>query len=144
MAALCLEKHELRLSVAGAASAGTAVNGAITNLTGYDGCVFVASIATANAGNYMKLQAGNLADGSDMADVAGSKVVADANGSAVAIEVNRLGYTYARAVLIRAGANTATGDMYSIKYNAGVQPVTNNVTNTHKVVSLQSPALGTP
>lgn len=145
MSSLLLEKNEMRLSVAGASSAGTAVNGATVDLKDADGCLFMATIATANAGNYMKLQAGNASDGSDMADVAGSKVVADANGSVVAIEVNRLpGYRYARAVIIRAGTNTATGDMYHIRYNASVAPVVRDVTNSCKTLVLQSPALGAP
>lgn len=144
MSALLLEQNDVRLNVAAAGSAGTAVNGAVTDLTGFDGAAFFCTIATANAGNYLKLQAGDAADGSDMADVAGSKVVAAANGQVVGIEVNRIGYKYVRPVVIRAGTNTATGDMYAVRFNAAVQPTTRQVTNTLITSILQSPALGTP
>lgn len=144
MGSLFLERNDVRINAVAAASAGTAVNGAVVSLAGFDGAAFFGTIATANAGNFMKLQAGNAADGSDMADVAGSKVVADANGSVVGIEVNRLGYLYARPVMVRAGANTATGEIYCVRFNAATQPTNNNVANTHKTIMLLSPALGTP
>lgn len=145
MSALLLEKNDLRLAVAAATSAGTAVNGAVMDLAGFDGGAVFATIATANAGNFLKLQAGNASDGSDMADVAGSKAVAAANGSVVCVEFDRIpGYRYARGVIIRAGANTATGDMFNVRHNASVQPTTKQVTNSLVTVTLQSPALGTP
>lgn len=144
MSALLLEQNDVRLNVAAAGSAGTAVNGAVTDLTGFDGAAFFCTIATANAGNFLKLQAGDAADGSDMADVAGSKVIAASNGQVVGIEVNRIAYKFVRPVVIRAGANTATGDMYAVRFNAAVQPTTRQVASTLITSILQSPALGTP
>lgn len=143
MASMFLERNEVRLSIAGAISAGTAVNGAVLDLAGIDGAAFFATIATANVGNFLKLQAGDLADGSDMADVAGSRVVADANGSVVGVEVSKLRFRYCRPVIVRAGANTVTGDIYAVRINSYIQPTIANVTNTHKTIVLQSPALGT-
>jgi len=143
MASVFLERNEVRLSIAGAVSAGTVINGAVVDLVGIDGAAFFTRIATANVGNFLKLQAGALADGSDMADVAGSRVVADANGSVVGLEVTKLAFRFCRPVIVRAGADTVTGDIYAIRVNSFIQPTIANITNTHKTIVLQAPALGT-
>jgi hypothetical protein len=144
MAAVGLEENSLTLQAAGAGSAGTAVNGATLDMAGFDGVILFGTIATANAGNYLKAQQGEVSDGSDMADLAGTKVVADANGSIVAIDINRPKERYVRGVFIRAGANTATGDMYALRYKAGSAPTSNTIANVLKSLKLVSPAEGTP
>ena len=78
-----------------------------------------------------------------MADVAGSRVVADANGSVVGLEVTKLAFRFCRPVIVRAGADTVTGDIYAIRVNSFIQPTIANITNTHKTIVLQAPALGT-
>lgn len=144
MGAKALEQHELRLAVAAAGSAGTAVNGAVCDMAGFDGVLIFCTIATANAGNFLKAQQGEAADLSDAADLAGTKVVADANGSVVALDINRPAERYVRGVVIRAGANTATGDMFYVRYNGSAQAVLNQVANTLKTLQVSSPVEGTP
>lgn len=144
MAAVGLEENSLTLQAAGASSAGTAVNGATLDMAGFDGVILFCTIATANAGNFLKAQQGEASNGSDMADLAGSKVVADANGSIVAIDINRPKERYVRGVVIRGGANTATGDMYALRYKASDQPAANTIANVLKSLKLVSPAEGTP
>lgn len=144
MAAVGLEENSLTLQAAGAGSAGTAVNGATLDMAGYDGVIVFGTIATANAGNYLKAQEGDASDGSDMADLAGSKVVADANGQIVGFDLNRPKKRYIRGVVIRAGANTATGDLYALRYKASSKPTSNTIANVLKTLKLVSPAEGAP
>jgi hypothetical protein len=121
-----LENMKLRLSAAAATSAGTAVAGALLDMQGFERAVAFATIATANAGNYLKWQHGDASDGSDLADLEGTKVVAAANGDIVACEIENPQKRYLKPVLIRAGANTATGDLYVMQSGARVLPVSNN------------------
>lgn len=139
-----LEKNTVRLHAAAAGSAGTAVNGTVFDSQGFESVVFLVSIATANAGNFLKVQQGDLADGSDMADLAGSAVVAAANGQVVVAEVCRPSKRYLRGQIVRAGANTATGDMYAIGCEAAdSKAVVNNITNTLISEISVTPAQGT-
>lgn len=138
------EVNALRLGAAGASSAGTAVNGAAFDNQNYDGVVIFCTIATANAGNFLKAQQGNASNLSDAEDLAGSKVVAVANGQVVALVVHRPKDRYVRGVAIRAGANTAIGDMYYIGYKSHKAPVSNDIANVLITKALTSPAEGTP
>lgn len=144
MAALGLEENALRLAVAGAASGGTDVNGAAFDMAGYDGVYIFCTIATFNAGNFLKAQQGEQANLSDAADLAGSKLAAVANGQVVCLDVNRPRERYVRGVVVRGGANTATGDMYYVGYKASQQPVLNLITNVLLSKQLASPTEGTP
>jgi len=143
MSAVGLEENALTLQAAGAVAGTSAVNGATLDMAGYDGVILFGTIATANAGNFLKAQQGEASDGSDMADLAGTKVVADANGSVVGIDINRPKERYVRGSFTR-GVSTATGDMYALRYKASQQPVSNLITNVLKTLKLQSPSEGTP
>jgi hypothetical protein len=122
----------------GATSAGTDVNGTAVDLQGYDGVMFFAGIATANAGNFLKVQEGSTT--SPTADLAGSKTIAAQNGHIVLVDVYRPLKRYARPVIVRAGANTVTGDLYAIKYVGRVSPKI----AANAVSALISPIAGTP
>jgi hypothetical protein len=141
---LGLEGLKITKLAAGAASAGTAVTGSTLDMAGYAGVLLISSIATANAGNYLKAQGGAAFDGSDAADIAGSKTIAAANAEAVVIDLNRPLQRYITPVLIRGGANTATGDIWAVQYNPNTKPQTSDVTNVLISNTLKSPALGTP
>lgn len=125
---------------AGAASAGTAVESDVVDMQGYEGVIFVTTIATANAGNYLKAQQGAIEALSDAVDLAATTVVATANAETVWLEVHKPSDRYVRAVVIRAGANTATGDIFAIRYNGRVKPETNVTTDTITGTLLISPA----
>ena len=120
---------KLRKIKASQTSAGTEVVSDIVDMAGYEGVLFFATIATANAGNYMKAQQGANAAMSDAADIAGSKVVATANGEVVFLDIYKPSERYLTANIIRAGANTATGDIYAIQYEGKVKPEINLVTD---------------
>ena len=141
---LKLEEDALALNTAAAVSAGTTVDGAVVDMAGYEGVLFFCTIATANAGNYLKAQQGEASNLSDAADLAGTKVVAAANGSVVCLEVNRPKERYVRPNVVRGGANTAVGDIYQLRYRANNQPTVNQITNLLVSVSVKSPAEGTP
>ncbi len=139
------ERSLFSLAAAAAGSAGTAVDGAAIDMQGYDGVVIFCTIATANAGNYLKAQGGEVANLSDAADLAGTKVIVDSNGDVAMLDIAKPKERYIRGTVIRAGANTATGDMYYQRYNCDKQSVTtNDVTNEQNLVRLVSPAEGTP
>lgn len=121
-----------------ASSAGTAVDGTALDMSGFEGVIFVARIATANAGNYLKAQEGDTS--SPTADLAGSKVAAASDGQVVVLEVRKPKKRYIRCNIVRAGANTVTGDVYAIQYGNRTPPNTNGDVR----VGLESPDAGTP
>lgn len=119
-----LYEIDLDLQSAAATSAGTDVNPTNgVDMAGYDGCIFFASIATANAGNYLKAQGGDTAAGATT-DLAGTKVVAASNAQVVVLDCYKPTKRFVRPVIVRGGANTATGDLYCIKYRGRKNPQT--------------------
>lgn len=129
------------LAKAGQSSAGTAVNSDVIDMQGFEGVMFVGSIATANAANFGKLQQGQQSDGSDMADLAGTKVVPGDNGDSFLIDLYQPQERYVRCVVDRGGANTATGDIYAILYCARKAPTSHGATIDAELHA--SPAEGT-
>lgn len=113
---------------AAAATATTAINGTALDMTGFEGVLFFTAIATANAGNFMKAQIGALANGSDAADLEGTKVVAAADGDVVWVDVYRAdpNQKYIRPVVVR-GVTTVVGEIYALQYESR-KIIDNNVT----------------
>ncbi|QQS08680.1 MAG: hypothetical protein IPK69_11925 [Phycisphaerales bacterium] len=143
MANVFTEENAIRLAVAGAASGTTPVSGATIDTAGYDGVAVFCTIATQNAGNYLALDHGDASDMSDGANVAGSKVVAVANGQVVCVDINKPMKRYVKPAIVRTAA-TITGDMYYILYKGQFKPTLNQVANTLISKSLVSPPTGTP
>lgn len=138
------EGMKLTLAVAGAASAGTAVNGAALDMAGFDGVLIFGTIATVNAGNYLKAQQDTVVGLGTVADLAGSKIVPGTNGMIAMLDLNRPTKEFVRGVFIRAGANTITGDMYYLQYKSSNPPTVNTVATLVQALALRSPAEGTP
>lgn len=129
------------LAKAGQSTGTTAVNGDVIDTQGYEGVMFVGSIATANAGNSVKAQQGALADGSDMADLEATSIASGDNGDSFLLDIYRPRERYVRVVITRAGTTTVTGDVYALLYGARTYPVEHGATinaETHV-----SPAEGT-
>lgn len=137
------EENALRLAAAGTASGTSTVNGAVQDLANFDGYVFFTVIYTANAGNFLKAQQGEVSDGSDMADLAGSKQVAVANGQVVYYDAKKGGERYVRPVVVR-GAATIVGEIYAIPYHGSSEPVINAITNVLLGTRAVAPVEGTP
>ena len=133
---------KIDLVAAAATSAGTDVNGSALDLSGFDGVMFFCTIATANAGNYLKAQEGDTS--SPAADLAGTKTTADDGADVTVLDIVKPMKRYIRAVVVRGGANTVTGDVYAIRYRSRSKPLVNDVLNSQNVVSLVSPVAGTP
>lgn len=123
---------------AGQTSAGTKVESDVVDVSGYDGVTFVGSIATHNAGNFMEVEQSDASDLSNPEILAGSRTPAGTNGYSPLIDVYRPLKRYLRATITRAGANTATGDIYAILYHARKKPVSHGATIV--AVPLVSPA----
>lgn len=136
---------KIDMVLGGASSAGTTLTSSAIDMQGYDAVMIFGTIATANAGNYLKAQQSS-DDGSadDYTDIAGSKVVADDGADVVALEIRRPLKRYLKALIVRGGANTVTGDVYAIRYNSRKGMQVNDVLNSFNLVSLNGPAEGTP
>lgn len=116
---------------AASTAATTAINGTALDMSGYEGVLFFTAIATANVGNFLKAQIGAVADGSDAADLEGTKVVADTNGQVAWLDVYRAdpNQRYIRPVVVR-GASTVVGEIYALQYESRRQVVDNNIAST--------------
>ena len=111
-----------------AAVAGTsAVESDVIDTANFEGAAFIGSIGTANAGNFVKLQQGDASDGSDMADLTGTKLVTGDDGDSYLADVYRPRKRYVRAVVTR-GASTTSGDIYAILYSGRECPVSHGST----------------
>jgi hypothetical protein len=132
-----LENNKVTLCANAETSAGTAVNGTAVDMAGYRNATFFATIATANAGNFIKVQ-GGATSGAATNDLEGTKVIADGNGDVVKVEVINPQYRFLRAVIVRAGTNTATGQIYAVQSNPRTGPQSNSDAEIHV-----SPGAGT-
>jgi len=125
------------------AAASNITDATIVDMQGYEGVVFVTDIGTANAGNYLKAEQGAESDLSDAADIAGSKVIAAANGDVVALDLAKPSARYVRPVVVR-GASTTCGPIYAIQYGAkATSAVDNNVASSIVSETHVSPSTGT-
>jgi hypothetical protein len=108
-------------------------NGSVIDMTGFEGVQFIALFGalTATQVTSLKVQQGDLADGSDMADLAGSlhTALADTDGNKCLVtDLFRPQKRYVRAVVIRGTANAVIDGVVALQYSARVQPVTNDST----------------
>lgn len=126
--------------LAGAVSGGGALNSAAVDMNGFEGVLFVGSIATVNAANFANLAQGDTSGGA-FVDLAGTKVVPGDDGDSFQIDVFRPIDQFVRLEIDRGGAATVTGDVYAVQYGAAKKPTTHGATidsETHI-----SPAEGT-
>lgn len=126
---------------AGAASGATAVNSDAVDMSNYDGCLFVTTVATANAGNFLKITQGKDSAFVESEDLKGSKVVPAANGEVAYVDVYRPAEAqgkYLRASIVRTVA-TATGDIYAVQYNGRAKPEVNDIAEEIGGILLISP-----
>lgn len=134
--------------VLNAVAAGTTTqNGTALDMTGFDSVMFVAAFGalTATQVTYLKAQQGALADGSDAADLAGTKVgpLADADSNKLLIlEVVRPTAKYVRPSIVRGTANAVIDGIWAIQFNADKEPVT-QPTSVSASEIWASPPLGT-
>jgi hypothetical protein len=94
---------------------------------GFEGVMFVGSLAAANAGNFAKARQGQQSNMSDGADLANTKVVPVTNGDSFLIDINRPQERYVDLQIVR-GVTTVTGDVYAILYGPRKAPTTHGPT----------------
>lgn len=108
---------------------------------GFEGVMFVGSLATANAGNFAKARQGQQSNMSDGAELINTKVVPANNGDSFLIDIYKPQERYVDLQIVRGGVTTITGDVYAILYGPRKAPTTHGPTiaaETHV-----SPAEGT-
>lgn len=118
---------KLVFGVAGATAATTAVTTGIIDTANFEGVAFFGRIATANAGNHVKVQQGDASNLSDAADLAGTQTVTGDDADSFLVDVFRPTKRYVRATITRT-ASTVTGDVYAVLYGPRKVPVTHGDT----------------
>lgn len=136
-----LTSNEIRKVADGATSGTSAVTSSIVDMQGATGVIFMGRIATANAGNYLKVAQSDDSGMAGATDLEGSKVTAAQNGEVVAAEIYLPSVRYLQATIVR-GAATVTGDLYAVR-RVKNRPALNNVTGTIASKILATPAEGT-
>lgn len=122
-----LSKDTLITQVNAATVSGAgAVNTASVDMAGWEGCIFVCKVATADAGNSMKVA--QSANDSSFADLTGSSVTVGTAGDVAELDVAKPGDRYLRAEFDRSGLATALGEVWAIQYGARKKPTTPAVT----------------
>src|SRR5512147_776222 len=117
-----------------AVAAGTTdQNGSVVDMSGFEGVQFIALFGalTATQVTSLKVQQGDLADGSDMADLAGSLHTAldDADGNKCLVtDLFRPQKRYVRAVVDRGTANAVIDGVVALQYSPRSEPVANDAT----------------
>ena len=111
-------------------SAGTEILTDEIDMAGFDGCLIFTTIATANAGNYIKAQEDDTTGMASAADLADTKVVAASTNDVVWLDIYKPLKRYLRASVIRAGTNTVVGEIYALQYSGRNFPISNLVTNS--------------
>lgn len=128
-----MTKHNITqaiaVDVAGApAAAGTtAVNGVVVDTLGNESIAFLVHFGaiTATAVTTVKVQTGDMADGSDMADVVGSAVTVPdtaSNKVVMSAELHRPRKRYARYVVTRVTANSVVNGGLALFGRTGYTP----------------------
>lgn len=108
-------------------TAGTsAVNSTAVDMQGYDGVLFLTTMAVANAGNYINAAQGDASNGSDAADLAGTKVVVTGSNEALWLDIYKPTKRYVRLEAVRT-SSSAMGEIYAIRYGGRVLPESNAV-----------------
>lgn len=121
-----LEDIDISRVAALTTSAGTEVTSSYVDMQGWDGVIFFTDIATANAGNFVYVRQSTSVDGSTgTVHLSGTRSIAGTNGQTVRTTVheprNGLG-RYVAASVIRAGTNTALGEIWCIRYRTKKAP----------------------
>lgn len=116
------------------AAASSTLTGAVIDMQGFENIVFETLVGAVTAGQTLgtiKVQAGNVANGSDMADLAGATLtIADADtGKLEVIEVSRpTGFRYVRLVLTRNSQAAAISSVVYTQYHSHKQPESDDAT----------------
>jgi len=124
---------KIRLIEVYTAAGTSAIDSAEVDMLGYDGVVFLTTLAVANAGNYVKAQQDTVTGMGSAADLLGTKVTPTANNEAVWLDIYKPLERFVRLYVTRT-ASSACGEIYAIQYCGRIKPegatVANVVTDT--------------
>jgi hypothetical protein len=101
---------------------GTVVTGAI-DMQGFNGVLVMSTMATANAGNYVKAGQDDAVGLGTIADIEGSKVVCTASPQVLMLDIKPT-KRYCQVSFVRGGATTVLGEIYIIQYKGDKLPET--------------------
>lgn len=128
------------LMVKAAQSAGTdAITTDVVDMAGYREVVFLGSITTKNALNFVNLQEDSASTGATLADLAGTKAASNKTYFKLALVRPKKRYVAAK---ITRGSSTATGPVWAILFKARQAPITSAATDLDEETHL-SPIAGT-
>lgn len=120
--------YDCKLDRAAAATVAgtTAVTGSIFDMKDFESCMFaVLGCGVAAAGNYIKVEQGDVATLTDAADLEGSKVICTVADNIVGVEIKKPTDRYVRAYFVR-GTSAAVESMICIRHGARKLPVDNS------------------
>lgn len=122
-------------------------SGAVLDMQGFEGVAMVVKFATIAAGatTSIKAQQGTAADGSDMADLAGTaiSVAADDDDQVFVIDLVKPTKRYVRVVVDKDGSNSTAEVALYLQYGAHDKPVVQTVADEVTYECHVSPSEGT-
>ena len=98
----------------------------VVDMAGYREVVFLGSITTKKAANFVNLQEGSDSAGDTLADLAGTKCASNKTYFKLGLIRPRKRYVAAK---ITRGSNTATGPVWAILFKARQAPITSAATD---------------
>lgn len=123
---------ELKVTrVVNAVAAGTddTTDGTILDMQGFRGVVFMAAFGTLSTGAVTDIRArgGDLANGSDMADLEGTKVsiADDEDNQVLVLDISEPIHRYVRVRVTRRTANAVIDGVVALQYAPSKMPTTN-------------------
>lgn len=118
-----------------------AIESSYVDMAGYEGVLFMTSVGTANAGNYINAKQCDTSDGT-YADLEGTKVTSGTSDEDLWVDVYRPQERYVKCYVTR-GASTTCESIWAIQYGARKAPVDNTTSGTIAGELHASPAEGT-
>ena len=111
----------------------------VIDMAGYREVVFLGSITTKNAANFVNLQEDSASNGATLADLAGTKCASNKTYFKLGLIRPRKRYVAAK---ITRGSATATGPVWAILFKARQAPITSAATDLDEETHV-SPIAGT-
>ena len=111
----------------------------VVDMAGYREVVFIGSITTKNAANFVNLQEDSVSTGANLADLAGTKCASNKTYFKLGLIRPRKRYVAAK---ITRGVATATGPVWAILFKARQAPITSAAADLDEETHL-SPIAGT-
>lgn len=133
------ENCKVLMVKAGQTSGTDAITTDVVDMAGYREVVFLGSITTKNAANFVNLQEGSDSAGNTLADLAGTKCASNKTYFKLGLIRPRKRYVAAK---ITRGSATATGPVWAILFKARQAPITSAATDLDEETHV-SPIAGT-